>query len=53
VICKATVSKYKNVVKVENPWNWVWWYPPVIPTLGRLKQEYYNVDASLGYIGRS
>jgi hypothetical protein len=28
----------------------VWWYIPIIPALGRLKQEDIEVQASLGYI---
>jgi hypothetical protein len=27
----------------------VWWYIPVIPTLGRLRQEDLKFEASLGY----
>jgi hypothetical protein len=26
-----------------------WWYTPVIPALGRLRQEDHDFEASLGY----
>jgi hypothetical protein len=32
--------------------NWAWWFTPVIPSLGRLKQEDHKLEASLDYIGR-
>jgi hypothetical protein len=32
--------------------NGVWWNTPVIPELGRLRQEDHEVKVSLGYIGR-
>jgi hypothetical protein len=28
----------------------VWWCTPVIPALGRLRQEYQEFEASLSYI---
>jgi hypothetical protein len=30
-----------------------WWYIPVIPALGRLRQEYHEFETSLGYRVRS
>jgi hypothetical protein len=30
----------------------VWWLTPVIPALGKLRQEDYKFEASLGYISR-
>jgi hypothetical protein len=30
--------------------SWAWWYMPVIPTLGRQRQEDLQVQASLGYV---
>jgi hypothetical protein len=31
---------------------WAWWYRTVIPTLGGLRQEGGELEASLGYIAR-
>jgi hypothetical protein len=30
----------------------MWWYTPVIPALRRMRQEDYQLKASLGYIDR-
>jgi hypothetical protein len=30
--------------------SWAWWNMPVIPALGRLRQEYHEFEASLDYI---
>jgi hypothetical protein len=30
----------------------VWWFTPIIPTLGRLRQENHEFETSLGYIAR-
>jgi hypothetical protein len=30
-----------------------WWHTPVIPALGRLRQENHEFEASLGYIPSS
>jgi hypothetical protein len=30
--------------------SWAWWYTPVIPALGRLRQEACELKVSLGYI---
>jgi hypothetical protein len=30
--------------------SWVWWYTPVIPVLGRLRQDDCEFKASLSYI---
>jgi hypothetical protein len=30
--------------------RWVWWYTPIIPTLGKLRLEEHKLDVSLGYI---
>jgi hypothetical protein len=32
--------------------NQVWWNIPVIPALGRLRQQEYNFKATVGYIAR-
>jgi hypothetical protein len=31
-------------------YNQVWWYLPVIPALGRLRQEDLQFETSLGYV---
>jgi hypothetical protein len=31
----------------------VWWYMPVIPVFGRLRQEDYEFEVSLDYIASS
>jgi hypothetical protein len=33
--------------------SWAWWCISVIPALGRQKQENFEFQASLGYIGDS
>jgi hypothetical protein len=33
--------------------SWVWWCMPVIPALGRLRQEHLEFKASLSYLVRS
>jgi hypothetical protein len=49
-------KSYKHVIeqkKRKRPDNyWVWWYMPVIPALGRCKQEDCEFEASLGCIAR-
>jgi hypothetical protein len=30
----------------------MWWYTPIISAFGRMRQEYWELDASLGYIRR-
>jgi hypothetical protein len=30
----------------------VWWYTPIIPALGKLRQEYCKFKANQGYIAR-
>jgi hypothetical protein len=37
--------KYKNSC-------WVWWYTPVIPALGRIRQENHEFEGSLVYTVR-
>jgi hypothetical protein len=37
-------------VTYENLPCWEWWYTPVVPALGRLKQEDGEFKASLGYV---
>jgi hypothetical protein len=32
--------------------SWVWWCMPIIPALGRRKQEDQEFKSSLGYIAR-
>jgi hypothetical protein len=32
--------------------NWTWWFTPVIPALGRMRQEDREFEASLGCIAR-
>jgi hypothetical protein len=36
----------------QNQINQTWWQGPVIPTLGRLRQEDGKFNTSLGYIGK-
>jgi hypothetical protein len=31
---------------------WTWWYMPVMPAFGRLRQEDHKLEATLGYIAR-
>jgi hypothetical protein len=33
-------------------WSWVWWHMPIIPGVGKLRQEAYEFKASLNYIER-
>jgi hypothetical protein len=40
--------KFVKNIKV----NWAWWHTPVIPALGRLRQEDREFKSSLGYIAR-
>jgi hypothetical protein len=36
----------------KGKFGWVWWCIPVIPVLGRLKEEEHEFEAGLGYIVR-
>jgi hypothetical protein len=36
--------------EITEPTCWAWWYKPVIPALGRLRQEDCKFEASLDYI---
>jgi hypothetical protein len=38
--------------KTKESFNQVWWSTPVIPALRRLRQNYYKLQANLGYIVR-
>jgi hypothetical protein len=35
------------------PGSMAWWFTPVIPALGRLRQEDHEFEANLGSIARS
>jgi hypothetical protein len=37
---------------ISNILHQAWWYKPVIPALGRVRQENLEFKASLGYITR-
>jgi hypothetical protein len=36
----------------EKTWSQAWWCTPVIPALGRLRQEDHKFQTSLGYTMR-
>jgi hypothetical protein len=36
--------------KVQSLTQWAWWFLPIIPALGRQKQEDWKFDGGLGYI---
>jgi hypothetical protein len=41
-------------MKIKNHWqSWAWWFMPIIPAVGRLRQEDHEFQASLGVIARS
>jgi hypothetical protein len=40
--------------QIKSPkFSWVWWCTPVIPILGRLRQEDHKFEDSLGYTVRA
>jgi hypothetical protein len=43
---------YKIIMCVLKSHSQVWWYMSIIPTLGRLSQEHWRFEASLGYMIR-
>jgi hypothetical protein len=45
--------KPQNFFPSKDILSWVGWCTPVVPALGRLKQENHEFLTSLGYIGRS
>jgi hypothetical protein len=53
----AVKKRYVNIPKelqlLSTLGKQVWWYMPVIPTLGRMKQGNLEFKARLGYIVRS
>jgi hypothetical protein len=46
------MSHYLKYKIVKNIFSQVWWYMPIIPALGRLRQKDLSLKASLGYMGR-
>jgi hypothetical protein len=50
--CSPVVSAWG--MKIKNHWqSWAWWFMPIIPAVGRLRQEDHEFQASLGVIARS
>jgi hypothetical protein len=43
---------YRSATDSVSQGSWVWWYLPVIPALGRRRQENFEFKASLCYIAR-
>ena len=50
LICPAFVRSWDAIPKTAGT-DWVWWYIPIIPELGRLKQD-YKPKTGLGCIIR-
>jgi hypothetical protein len=42
----------KHFLAIKYVLSWAWWCMPVIPELGRLRQEAHEFKASLGFIGK-